>query len=115
MDIYISQGWLINAIKDRNAVRTNPDPIISLIQKNECQEILQLIESAPAADVAPVVHGRWDSSCRYELADGSLAIRLAIRCDQCGCSLRAYEWVRFKWNYCPVCGAKMDGKEPGHG
>lgn len=59
---------------------------------------------APAADVAPVVHGRWDSSGRYKFTDGSIA----VRCTKCGCSLHEKEYMENVWNYCPVCGAKMD-------
>lgn len=61
--------------------------------------------SIPAADVAPVVHGRWDDSGRYTLPGGSTA----VRCTKCGCALTESEYHLQNWNYCPVCGAKMDG------
>lgn len=64
-----------------------------------------LLLRQPAADVAPVVHGRWDDSGRYTFADGSTA----VRCTKCGCSLSVQEYHANNWNYCPVCGAKMDG------
>ena len=47
----------------------------------------------PKADVAPVVHGRWE--------DGQL-------CSVCDFD-RSYFRPRF--NYCPNCGAKMDLEE----
>ena len=59
----------------------------------------------PAADVAPVVHGRWDDSGRYTFPGGSTA----VRCTNCGCALTVSEYHLNNWNYCPVCGAKMDG------
>lgn len=59
----------------------------------------------PAADVAPVVHGRWDDSGRYTFPGGSTA----VRCTKCGCALTESEYHQQNWNYCPVCGAKMDG------
>lgn len=59
----------------------------------------------PAADVAPVVHGRWDDSGRYTFPSGSTA----VRCTNCGCALTESEYRLNNWNYCPVCGAKMDG------
>lgn len=59
----------------------------------------------PAADVAPVVHGRWDDSGRYTFPGGSIA----VRCTNCGCALTESEYRLNNWNYCPVCGAKMDG------
>lgn len=64
----------------------------------------KMMEQEPAADVAPVVHGWWDSSGRYEFTDGSIA----VRCTKCGCSLHEKEYMENVWNYCPVCGAKMD-------
>ena len=65
----------------------------------------QYIEALPAADAAPVVHGRWDDSGRYTFPDGSTA----VRCTNCGCALTEGEYRLNNWNYCPVCGAKMDG------
>ena len=66
------------------------------------------IEALPAADVSPVRHGRWDDSGRYRFENGDPA----IRCTGCGCSLREDEFEKFVWNYCPVCGAIMDGGDP---
>ena len=65
----------------------------------------QYIEILPAADVAPVVHGRWDDSGRYTFPGGGTA----VRCTNCGCALTESEYHLNNWNYCPVCGAKMDG------
>ena len=47
--------------------------------------------SIPAADVAPVRHGRW-KRCGKNLGE----------CSECG------EIVAIRNNYCPNCGAKMD-------
>ena len=65
----------------------------------------QYIEALPAADVAPVVHGRWDDSGRYTFPSGDVA----VRCTNCGCALTKSEYRLYTWNYCPICGAKMDG------
>ena len=57
--------------------------------------VYELIRDAPAADVAPVLHGRW----------------VASHDEFCQCSLCKYP-VYAAWNttnYCPNCGAKMDG------
>ena len=56
-------------------------------------------------DSVPVVHGRWDDSGRYTFPSGSTA----VRCTNCGCALTESEYRLNNWNYCPVCGAKMDG------
>lgn len=55
------------------------------------------IEDAPAADVAPVVHGRWNSMDGY---------KTRVVCSECGWD--APEYGKF-YSYCPNCGAKMDG------
>lgn len=56
------------------------------------------IAEFPAADVAPVVHGRWKKS-------GSL-----LECQYCGEIYSQLGGNAGKsWNYCPNCGAKMDG------
>ena len=68
-------------------------------------DAIDMIEDAPAAEVAPVVHGRWDDSGRYTFPGGTTA----VRCTNCGCALTESEYHLNNWNYCPVCGAKMDG------
>ena len=61
------------------------------------------IESIPAADVEEVRHGRWK---------GSDFIAGLLSCDKCGAQRNPNFKIGFgAWNYCPNCGAKMDGKE----
>ena len=55
-----------------------------------CEYDTKLIDEIPASDVAPVRHGQW-------LLDGS--------CSEC----LANPLTTHK-NYCPNCGAKMDGE-----
>ena len=57
--------------------------------------------SIPAADVAPVVHGRW-------IDDGSGI----IICPECE---RGYNLHAKYTHYCPNCGAKMDIENGGDG
>ena len=55
----------------------------------------QYLEIIPAADVATVRHGRW----------------IASHDEFCACSICKYP-VYVGWNqtnYCPNCGARMDG------
>ena len=68
-------------------------------------EAVTRVENFPDADVAPVVHGRWDDSGRYTFPSGNTA----VRCTNCGCALTESEYRLNNWNYCPVCGARMDG------
>lgn len=63
------------------------------------------LKKIPAADVAPVVHGRWIHS-RYE--DCSEQFEL-VKCSQCNHEAYAMALYVHGGNYCPNCGAKMDG------
>lgn len=69
----------------------------------------ELIATAPAADVAPVVHGRWigiDSSFWKPTHSSDIPVfRKTYRCSECGRRTAIAE------NYCPNCGAKMDKED----
>lgn len=69
----------------------------------------QYIESLPATDVAPVVHGRW-------ILPHWKNSNYCCDCSKCGeeAMHREYQWNK-KGIYpiCPNCGAKMDGKDGG--
>lgn len=65
---------------------------------DEWQLFLDEIDSIPAADVAPVVYGRW--------VDNGIPGSMLSGCSVCGFSCGA-----FSFSYCPHCGAKMDKEE----
>jgi hypothetical protein len=65
----------------------------------------QEINSIPAADVVPVVHGRWIHS-RYEDCSEQFE---RVKCSQCNHEAYAMAFYVRGGNYCPNCGAKMDG------
>ena len=62
------------------------------------KDVINLIINIPAANVAPVRHGRWvptEAPFMNECED---------------CSVCGYRTVwGHRYNYCPNCGAKMDG------
>ena len=62
---------------------------------------IQCIKEAPAADVAPVRHGRWE----VEVGMNFFKER---NCPVCKKRIESNFW-----NYCPNCGARM-GKEDEH-
>ena len=64
----------------------------------------QEINSIPAADVAPVVHGCFEP-CFDE--NGNWRQGFA-KCSNCG--KEYYAQVINHFGYCPNCGAKMDGE-----
>ena len=63
--------------------------------KKRLEKAAKRVSAIPAADVAPVVHGRW-----IEYGSG------IIICPKCN---RGYNLVPQFTHYCPNCGAKMDG------
>ena len=58
------------------------------------------IKSIPAVDVAPIMHGRWETNS--DRPD-------SLICSVCKCGFDM--WKHDPHNYCPNCGAKMDEKE----
>ena len=83
------------------------EAVIDLITcRYEYPEICtQEINSIPAADVVPVVHGRWIHS-RYEDCSEQFE---RVKCSQCNHEAYAMAFYVRGGNYCPNCGAKMDG------
>ena len=73
------------------------------VQKHDeqCNYAIDMIEDALIADVAPVVHGRWEPGNPI--------------CPVCGGNkfkdLDADIWCDWQPDFCPNCGAKMDGSK----
>lgn len=63
-----------------------------------CETLLAIEREIPALDYAPVKHGAWGTK-----PDGF--IPADIYCSECG---KRYNFF-YDPNYCPNCGAKMDG------
>ena len=70
--------------------------------EHRCErDFLDLICSAETVEAVEVVHGRWEP---HPHAYGF------ERCSVCHDCCIWGEWADGKkWNYCPSCGAKMDG------
>ena len=62
------------------------------------------VRTAPTVDAVEVVHGRWEINEKF--ADYECSV-----CKQ-GDIIAPY-FKRLKMNYCPNCGAKMDGGAEG--
>ena len=67
---------------------------------NDCLlRVKSMVHSAPAADVAPVRHGRWEYNNSVNF----------WQCSRCGENAPMHgKWMQLKTHYCPNCGAKMD-------
>ena len=60
---------------------------------------MEIVASAPAADVAPVVHGRWIYDKKAQRPYCSV------------CKGYFYGATNSPMSYCPNCGTKMDGSK----
>ena len=63
--------------------------------------VINILDCAHAADVAPVVHGRWEKVIPSKSA---AKWSTAVSCSEC--HMKGYT----RYSYCPNCGAKMDSK-----
>lgn len=63
-----------------------------------------IVQNAPAANVAPVVHGAWESPSFVDPED---ELDPRVECSVCG----AVEAAFARWKFCPNCGAKMDKED----
>lgn len=61
---------------------------------------MDMIMDAPAADVRPESHGHWAQQ----------PLKSCFACSECSYCFEHEGYLAF-FNYCPNCGAKMDGKE----
>ena len=72
---------------------------------------VEVVDDSPTVDAVEVVHGRWE--CTYDAERGETD----VLCSNCkstrtinGCYVTSTgESCYFDDNYCPNCGAKMDG------
>lgn len=75
---------------------------VKRLVNNNFSCLLAAIDLIPAADVAPVVHGRWIGA--------PLCGNDNCRCSACGSWHNIHANLRgeIMQKYCPNCGAKMD-------
>lgn len=98
MSKYVNAAYAAEKIAEKHGIRI--------------ADLCDTFGDIPAADVAPVVHGRWLNFYN----DFTVA-----ECDQCAsqfevtfdCEANGALWNGFKqfYKYCPNCGAKMDKEE----
>ena len=93
---YIDREVAVKAFNNFDAGRADSPPCTLLTP----EEFAEYLYDLPAADVAPVVHGRWDENGN---------------CTNCG--RRAPFWsissCYYKSPYCQSCGAKMNIEDGG--
>ena len=99
MDEYIEREALRRRIKEIHCAECDS---YHGVRCRACwvDDTLDYIDSEPAADVAPVRHGRWIEQEKYTFG-------VFYDCSICGD--RILDNGR-SWNYCPNCGADMRGR-----
>jgi hypothetical protein len=87
---------------------------IAYIKENQCRQCsdigfcgscavliaLRLLKTVPAADVRPVVRGKWIYDCERTMGDGWTY-------KQYHCSVCGWQMIGGIHNYCPNCNADM--------
>lgn len=83
----------------------DPKAFINPAHANGWNTAIQIINEAPSADVAPVRHAKW------VLIDE--CVNEGVYCSNCHKKIYRAEYAnqKVKSNFCPNCGAKMDGKD----
>jgi len=99
-DEYIRKAYAIDAVNhalDRETI------LFSFVRK----VAISALKKMPSADVVPVVHGRWE---HFYLP---MSI-MPHKCSICGCPapchMKGRDLEEYLTDYCPNCGAKMDGE-----
>ena len=92
---YIERKTLVERLT-RNLNACNPGKFYEMCY----QDAINTATAFPAADVAPVRHGRW--------INAYIRGQHHYRCSGCGEYTEATWHSNFVYNYCPNCGAKMD-------
>lgn len=70
-------------------------------------DVLDIVDFVSTTDVAPVRHGKWISltECANEGVYCSVCNKKVYKADYAWSNKR----IKVRSNYCPNCGAKMDG------
>ncbi len=78
-------------------------------ENDELREAVERIKDIEPADVAPVRHARWEHVKHKSVEHGEIVIDgETVRCSDCR---HAEKGWNAGMNFCPNCGAKMDGEE----
>ena len=92
---YIEKATLLNRVIIPSICSCVQGPTAERLKKF----CVDTVSNVSAADVAPVVHGRW-LKAPYKYLVGT--------CSVCGCEPLMPSFRATPYNFCPNCGAKMD-------
>ena len=101
---YIERGALVGILDAKSDMAMGTSKAVFA-------SVAKMVELLPAADVVEVRHGEWKQAtepCGWHDVD-------CVVCSACGESWVLdgdfdFDVVKDFWNYCPNCGARMDGE-----
>ena len=82
---------------------------VHIIECFPADDAKEIVDQMPTVDAVEVVHGWWEKYTDDKFmgygADGRIRYRkvYSYKCSKC------WNYTAVKHNYCPNCGAKMDG------
>lgn len=92
---YVERNKIMEALLDWAVCLNNPDTLSR-------SDALFIIDNIEAADVAPVVHGRW--AMHSDRPD-------TLICSICDHAFDVWKHDIDRMHYCPNCGSKMDAEK----
>jgi hypothetical protein len=94
---YIAREVLLAQLRAMESYNASP------MYRRGYDDCVATVLNAPTADVAPVVHGRWDESKEHFYLNNGCKEWINFYCSECDAPNNS------PTDYCPNCGAKMDG------
>lgn len=70
---------------------------------NEIHDLLEIEVEFHPIDAEPTRHGKWTITECFDVKD--------MTCSSCGWLYEYYAGMEEEWNYCPHCGARMEGTD----
>ena len=105
-------------VREKKASKKRLIDYYYLAEKIECPGVPLVywddIEAAPIVDAVEVVHGRWIEKWGSYDKGFYISRKVWYECSHCGMKTNYRDECFEKevdYNYCPNCGAKMDGGE----
>lgn len=90
---------------DANALKVELDAWARIINNPSHylrEDALHIIDTAPTVDAVPVVHAKWVDNCPDEDC---------VTCPACNAKWNKLDNNVHLFDYCPNCGAKMEGAD----
>lgn len=108
MTEYITKEQAIDVVEEAIGNIINSDSESVNLTDLEIEIQMTITDYTDAADVVEVVHGHWIGIWGDGYANGFIVYE-EFECSRCGCVHHADGEPT--WDYCPRCGARMDGGE----